>query len=114
MGGQHCDGQGGRRRIKVGDVALGYSASSSSLHPQIRYTGRVSTDALGTMETEATIFAGNGSQSGQRLFRWGDYSSMAVDPVDDCTMWYAQEYIPTTGAFNWSTRLFSFKFPSCQ
>lgn len=99
---------------KVGNIALGYSASSSSINPQIRYTGRVPTDTHGTMETEAMIFAGNGSQSGQGLYRWGDYSSMAIDPVDDCTMWYAQEYIPSTGAFNWATRLFSFKFPSCQ
>lgn len=98
---------------KAGDIALGYSASSTSIHPAIRYTGRVPTTQLGKMQAEATIFNGAGSQT-RRLTRWGDYSSMAVDPVDDCTIWYAQEYIPTNGIFNWSTRLFSFKFTSCQ
>ncbi len=98
---------------KVGNIALGYSASSSSIHPQLRYTGRVPTDSLGTMEAEATIFSGSGSQTG-RLYRWGDYSSMAIDPSDDCTFWYANEYIPSNGSFNWATHLFSFKFTSCQ
>lgn len=99
---------------KVGDIALGYSASSSAIHPAIRYTGRTPATPVGKMQAEATIFNGPGSQTGQRLFRWGDYSSMAVDPVDDCTMWYAQEYIPTNGAFNWATRLASFKFNACH
>jgi hypothetical protein len=98
---------------KAGDIALGYSASSSTIHPQIRYTGRVPTDPIGTLQAEATIFAGNGSQTGG-LDRWGDYSSMAIDPVDDCTFWYANEYIPVNGSFNWATGLFSFKFPSCH
>ena len=97
-----------------GDMALGYSVSSSALHPQIRYTGRLSGDAAGQMaQGEGTIFAGAGSQTGSSLSRWGDYSMMAVDPVDDCTFWYTTEYIPANGAFNWSTRIASFKFPSC-
>ena len=61
---------------------------------------------------EATIVAGAGSQTGS-LTRWGDYSAMAVDPSDDCTFWYTNEYIPANGSFNWKTRIASFKFPSC-
>ena len=99
---------------KQGNMALGYSASSSTLHPAIRYTGRLATDALNTMQAEASIVEGTGSQSGNNLSRWGDYSAMTVDPVDDCTFWYTNEYLKTTGSFNWSTRLASFKFPSCQ
>ncbi len=87
---------------KLGDIALGYSVSSGSIHPAIRYTGRVPTDALGTMESEATIIQGNGSQT-TGLNRWGDYSSMAIDPSDDCTFWYTNEYIQSNGTFNWST-----------
>ena len=48
------------------------------------------------------------------LDRWGDYSAMTVDPVDDCTFWYTTEYLKANGAFNWSTRIGSFKFPGCQ
>ncbi|MCU1314874.1 MAG: hypothetical protein JWN63_196, partial [Candidatus Acidoferrum typicum] len=97
---------------KAGDIALGYSVSSSSIHPAIRYTGRVPSDPLGTMETETSIIEGPGSQTGS-LSRWGDYSSMSVDPVDDCTFWYSSEYLPSNGSFNWHTRIASFKFPGC-
>ena len=98
---------------KLGNIALGYSASSSSLFPSIRYTGRLATDPLGTMQTENTIRAGAGSQL-RNLNRWGDYSSMAVDPVDNCTFWYTTEYLKANGTFNWSTWIASFKFPGCQ
>jgi hypothetical protein len=97
---------------KVGDIAVGYSASSNSINPAIRYTGRTPSDPLGVLEVESTIINGTGSQlSG--LNRWGDYSSMSVDPVDDCTFWYTTEYLKTDGTFNWSTRIASFKFPGC-
>jgi hypothetical protein len=97
---------------KNGDIALGYSVSSSSVFPSIRYTGRVPTDASGTMEAENSIFAGSFSQTGT-LHRWGDYSAMQVDPGDDCTFWYTNEYLPANGSFNWATRIASFKFSSC-
>ena len=97
---------------KSGDIALGYSESSSSLVPSIAYTGRVPSDPLGTMEAENLAFQGGGSQTGT-LHRWGDYSSMSVDPVDDCTFWFTTEYLATSGSFNWSTRIVSFKFPGC-
>jgi len=86
---------------KLGDIAVGYSASSSSISPAIRYTGRVPTDALGTLQAENAIRIGGGSQLAN-LSRWGDYSSMTVDPVDDCTFWYTTEYLKTNGTFNWS------------
>jgi hypothetical protein len=98
---------------KQGNIALGYSASSGSVYPSIRYTGRLVTDALGTMQTENILLAGGGSQTGT-LHRWGDYSAMTVDPVDDCTFWYTNEYLKANGSFNWSTRIASFKFPGCQ
>ncbi len=98
---------------KTGDIALGFSVSSSTVKPGIRYTGRVPTDPLGTMETAKVIVAGTGVQQSS-FNRWGDYSSMAIDPTDDCTFWYAQEYYKTNGSFNFSTRLASFKFTSCN
>jgi hypothetical protein len=98
---------------KLGNMALGYSASSSSLFPSIRYTGRLATDPLNSMGTENSIVTGGGAQSGSNLSRWGDYSAMTLDPVDDCTFWYTTEYLKSTGAFNWSTRIASFKFPGC-
>ncbi len=97
---------------RAGDIAVGYSASSSSVSPSVRLTGRTPNDPLGTLQAEAIIQAGGGSQTG-RLNRWGDYSAITIDPVDDCTFWYTNEYLKASGSFNWSTRIASFKFPSC-
>jgi len=98
---------------KAGNIALGYSTSSGSVFPAIRFTGRVPIDPLGTMEGENSIQPGAGSQV-VGLSRWGDYSSMSMDPVDDCTFWYTNEYLMYSGTYNWSTRIASFKFPTCQ
>jgi len=101
---------------QVGDIAVGYSISSSSVFPSVAFTGRVPTDPAGTMQAETRVVSGSGSQTSQTrtLTRWGDYSAMQVDPVDDCTFWYTQEYIKTNGVFNWNTRIASFKFPNCS
>src|SRR5438552_6559191 len=99
---------------EAGGIGLGFSVSSSSLKPQIHYTGRLATDPAGQMsQGEGTIINGAGVQTGQGLSRWGDYSSMGIDPADGCTFWYANEYIPANGAFNWSTRIGTFKLPGC-
>jgi hypothetical protein len=97
---------------KNGDMAVGYSVSSSTMHPSISYTGRLSTDNLNTMQSESPILSGGGSQL-PSLSRWGDYSSMSVDPSDDCTFWYTNEYLISNGTFNWSTEIASFTFPGC-
>src|SRR5436305_3054189 len=99
---------------QAGNIALGFSLSGSALNPQIHYTGRLATSPSGVMDQgEGTIINGTGSQTGSGLSRWGDYSSMTVDPSDDCTFWYTNEYIPSNGAFNWRTRIGSFKFGTC-
>jgi hypothetical protein len=101
MGSVAMDGQG--------NMALGFSASSSVIKPQLRYAGRLASDPLNTMgQGEAHLFDGAGSQSGTGN-RWGDYSSLTVDPIDDSTFWYTNEYYAATGSFNWRTRIGSFK-----
>jgi hypothetical protein len=102
---------GSMAQDRDGDMLLGYSVSSSSVRPGIRYTGRLADDPLGTLQAESTLASGIGSQT--TYSRWGDYSAMTIDPVDDCTFWYTNEYLKTTGNFNWSTRVGSFKFPGC-
>lgn len=98
---------------KTGDIALGISGSSPSTKPLIAYVGRVPTDALGKMEAPFVVVHGGGVQESS-FDRWGDYSSMAIDPSDDCTFWYAQEYYKTSGSFNFSTHMNSFKFTACH
>src|SRR5207248_8682247 len=83
-----------------GNIAVGYSVSSSSMFPAIRYAGRLGTDPLNTLaQGEATLYAGIGSQTGTGN-RWGDYSTLSVDPTDDCTFWYTTEYYATTSSFH--------------
>src|SRR5258706_3372659 len=98
---------------KSADMAMGFSISSSSMHPGISYTGRLASDPLGTMgQGETSLIVGGGSQTGT-LTRWGDYSSMSVDRSDNCTFCYTNQYIPSNGSFNWQTRIGSFKFSGC-
>ena len=97
---------------KDGNIALGYSKSSLTVIPGIYLTGRLATDPINTMGAETEMQAGIGVQRGGGN-RWGDYTSMTIDPIDQCTFYYTNEYLKTNGAFNWSTRIASFKFPSC-
>ena len=99
---------------KAGNMALGYSGSSASMFPSVLFTGRLAGDAAGQMtQGEGTIQAGSGSQIGTDADRWGDYSSMSVDPTDGCTFWYTHEYLAANGADNWSTKLGAFQLPGC-
>jgi subtilisin-like proprotein convertase family protein len=98
---------------QAGDIALAYATSSGTISPSVRYTARVPSDPPGTMgQGEGIIVTGVGAQTGG-LSRYGDYSSLNIDPVDDCTFWYTQEYIGATGSFNWRTRVGSFKLAQC-
>jgi len=94
-----------------GDIALGYSIVSSTIYPSIRYTGRLASDPLNTMTiAEQEIVAGTSSQT---IFpRWGDYSMMSIDPSNDKTFWYNQEY--TSGSFFWKTQIASFNLEELE
>jgi hypothetical protein len=98
---------------QAGNLAVGYSKSSSSIFPSVAFAGRLATDPVSTLEAETLVVSGAGSQNYNSNNRWGDYSAIQVDPVDDCTFWYTQEYIKTTGSFNWNTRIANFKFTNC-
>ena len=95
-----------------GNIALGYSKSSATAYPSIAVTGRLAGDPLGTMGAEDVFVAGGGSQVNSSS-RWGDYSTMSIDPVDDCTFWYTQQYYAETASFDFKTRIGAFRFASC-
>ena len=104
---------------KLGNILLGYSVvnTATNLKPSIAVTGRLRSDLRNQMQSEQVIFTGTGSQtvSGSTpIDRWGDYTTMQVDPVDDCTFWYINQYLAANGVFNWRTRISSFKFNGCQ
>ncbi|HEU6446627.1 MAG TPA: hypothetical protein VFL61_16360 [Gaiellaceae bacterium] len=103
---------------KAGNMGLGYSVvNGQDVFPGIRYTGRLAGDPLGEMTLgEGTVIDGSGVQTTQNS-RWGDYTSMNIDPVDDCTFWYVNEYYAVSGTpadgRPWQTRIASFKLPGC-
>jgi hypothetical protein len=105
---------------RAGDMAIGYSTSSQINFPSIAYAGRLAGDPVSTLaQGETQLFAGGGAQHGEifapQFGRWGDYTDMTVDPVDDCTFWYTNEYYAAADAPSgiWHTRVGSFKFPQC-
>ena len=102
-----------------GSIAIGYSVvNGTNVFPGIRYTGRLAGDPAGQM----TVAEGNDHQR-ERVqtttnSRWGDYTSLNVDPVDDCTFWYVNEYYTAAGqassAAGWQTRIANFRLPGCS
>ncbi len=98
---------------QAGDIALGFSAMSHTQFSSIFVAGRTPADPPGKMFGPLVLARGGGVQVNS-FKRWGDYSSMTVDPKDDCTFWYTQEYYSVTGSFNWATRVGAFKFDGCQ
>ncbi len=117
---------------KEGNMALGYSVVNGvDVFPGIRYTGRLEDDPPGQMTLgEGVIVDGTGVQTTTNS-RWGDYTSMNIDPVDDCTFWYVNEYYEVSGVplplpppgtplpppgttAPWQTRIASFKLPDCR
>ena len=95
-----------------GNIALGYSASSSTTYPSIRYATRAPGDPLGTMQAEKTLRAGAGSQTASN--RWGDYSAMSADPVVGCRFWYTNEFYKPSSGSNWKTQIGAFTIPGCS
>lgn len=105
---------------KMGNMFLGYSVinAGAGQKASIAVTGRLRSDLRNQMQGESVIWTGTGSQttygSGTALTRWGDYTTVQVDPSDDCRFWYINEYLASDGTFNWHTRISSFKFNGCN
>ncbi|MCA1618755.1 MAG: hypothetical protein LC795_05480 [Acidobacteria bacterium] len=99
---------------KTGGIAVGYNVSSYSIKPGIRYAYRGPADPAGALGNETAVqLPSTGSQL-TNLSRWGDYSTVSVDPTDGCTMVFTTEYLPSDGTFNWTTYIYSFRLSTCQ
>jgi len=100
MGGIAMDGSG--------NIVLGYNTSSQTIYPSLRYAGRLASDPLGTLpQGEYSLVDGTGVNGSNR---YGDYSAMGIDPVDDCTFWFTGQWNSNS---QWSTRIGAFKFDDC-
>jgi hypothetical protein len=93
-----------------GNMVIGYSTSSPSMYPGIRYAGRLASDALNNLgQGEAIMTNGGGAQIGDEV--WGGYTMTTIDPADGITFWHTNEYYQTTSDHNWSTRIGKFRLP---
>src|SRR4029078_771583 len=93
----------------AGNIAIGYSKSSSSGYTSIAFSSRTPSMAAGTLGTESVLVAGKGAQTTYN--RWGDYTALRIDRDDDTTFWYTNEYYTKNSLFfnfNWSTAIASF------
>jgi hypothetical protein len=97
---------------KVGNIGLGYSVSSTSVYPSLGFTTRLASDPAGQMRSESILHAGSASQSFNDVQRWGDYSNLSIDPSDDCTFWFTNEYYDTSSQY-WKTRIGTFIIDGC-
>ena len=100
---------------KMGNMMIGYSVANAAagVKPSIAVAGRLRTDLRNRMRAEQTLITGGGSQTGT-LTRWGDYTTMQIDPADDCTFWFIGQYLAADGTFNWRSRIGSYKFNGCS
>jgi len=97
----------------VGNIALGYTISSTTVDASVAVAGQNVGAPSGVMDAaEQILIAGTGVQ--ESTGRWGDYSSIMASSTDDCTFWAAEEYISNTGSFNWSTGNAAVKFSNCS
>lgn len=97
----------------TGDLAIGYSVSSGSVEPGIRYAGRLAGDPADTLAQGEAVLIGGGGHQTHSSGRWGDYSTLSVDPVDGCTFWYTTMYYAQTSIRSWRTRIGAFRLPGC-
>lgn len=109
---------------KYGDIALGYSTSSADTYPAIHHAVRTAKDDPGQLRLPRSLVESNRSQfrpptgdpKNSGYNRWGDYSARSVDPADDCTFWYTNEYYDSAvsaRSIGWTTRIGSFRLPNC-
>ena len=113
---EHNRWLGGINIDQSGNIAMGYNVASETLNPEIRIAGRTRLDPAGMLRDEAQCSpTDTGAQTGQfnGRARWGDYATMGVDPEDQCTFWFTNEYYVTTSASSWDTRICAMSFPTC-
>lgn len=97
---------------KAGNIGIGYSFSSSANFPGQRFAGRLNNDPLGQLTLRENVLA-TGEAAQTNTQRWQDYTQTAVDPSDDCTIWYVGDYLKS-GAMSYSTRIGAFRMPGCS
>ena len=96
---------------RKGNIAIGYSFGGAPNYPGQRFAARLAGDPPGVLTFHESVLAEG--RASQNAMRWQDYTQTAMDPSDDCTVWYVGDYLKT-GATTYSTRIGSFVIPGCR
>jgi hypothetical protein len=96
---------------RAGNIGIGYSFGGTPHFAGQRFAGRLASDPLGVLTLRETVLAEG--EAAQNAMRWQDYTQTAIDPSDDCTIWYVGDYL-LKGATNYSSRIGAFRMPGCQ
>ncbi len=96
---------------RFGNIGIGYSFGGTPNFPGQRFSGRLANDPLGMLTLRETVLAEG--EAAQNVMRWEDYTQTAMDPSDDCTIWYVGDYLKK-GETNYSTKIGAFRFPQCK
>jgi hypothetical protein len=95
---------------RMGNIGVGYSFGGTPYFAGQRFAARLASDPPGLLTLrEATLVEGEAAQA---AMRWEDYTQTAIDPADDCTIWYVGDYVKK-GASSYSTRIGAFRLPGC-
>jgi hypothetical protein len=96
---------------RLGNIGIGYSFGGTPNFAGQRFAGRRAKDPLGQLTLKETVLIEG--EAAQRVMRWEDYTQTAVDPSDDCTIWYVGDYLKK-GETNYSSRIGAFRMPGCK
>jgi hypothetical protein len=96
---------------KAGNIGIGYSYGHAMNFAGQRFAARRPGDPLGQLTTRESILV-HGEAAQTSTLRWQDYTQTAIDPGDDCTIWYVGDYLKKDAA-SYSTRLGAFQLPGC-
>ena len=95
----------------AGNIGIGYSFGGTPHHAGQRFAGRLASDPPGVLTLRETVLVEG--EAAQNAMRWEDYTQTAIDPSDDCTIWYVGDYV-RKGGTNYSTRVGAFRMPGCK
>jgi hypothetical protein len=96
---------------RLGNIGIGYSFGGTPNFAGQRFAGRLAKDPPGQLTLKETVLVEG--EAAQNVMRWEDYTQTAIDPGDDCTIWYVGDYIKK-GATNYSSRIGAFRMPGCK
>jgi hypothetical protein len=97
---------------REGNIGIGYSFGGLPHFPGQRFAGRLASDPLGQLTLRETILV-EGEAAQANTLRWEDYTQAAIDPTDDCTIWYVGDYYKKDGT-NYSTKIGAFRMGNCR